>query len=143
MLSISVLSDSDSIHRNTRIAGDTRNSTDSQKPIRRSDRLAADGAMHGLGRLALHSRPLRLLPHVEQQQRQREDDDEEHDHHRRRIADVVERERLQIEVEVDRLRRGAGAALRDHVDRVERLQARRWCGSPRRHHERRDQRQVM
>ena len=38
MLSISFLSDSDSIHRNTRIAGDTMTSTDSQKPTLRSSR---------------------------------------------------------------------------------------------------------
>ncbi len=34
MLSISFFSDSDSIHRNTSIAGDTITSTDSQKPSR-------------------------------------------------------------------------------------------------------------
>ena len=36
--------------------------------------------------------------------------DEEHDDDRRRVADVVERERLQVQIEVDRLRRGARAA---------------------------------
>ena len=38
MLSISFLSDSDSIHRKTRIAGETMTSTDSQKPSLRSKR---------------------------------------------------------------------------------------------------------
>ena len=37
MLSISFLSDSDSIHRNTKIAGDTITATANEKPSRRSD----------------------------------------------------------------------------------------------------------
>jgi non-specific serine/threonine protein kinase len=41
---------------------------------------------------------------------------------RRRVADVVERERLQVQIQVDRFRRGARSTRTDHVDRVERLQ---------------------
>ena len=99
MLSISVLSDSDSIHRNTRIAGDTRNSTDRPKreaSVRSGLRPMAP-CMDWDAIEASISGPLRLLPHIEQQQRQRDDDDEEDDHDGRGVADVVELEGLQIE----------------------------------------------
>ena len=66
---------------------------------------------------------------------------EEHHDHRRGVADVVEGERLQVEIEVDRLRRGAGAALADHVDRVEGLQRVDGADDRGDDEERRDQRQ--
>ena len=115
MLSISFLSESDSIHRNTKIAGETMTTTENQKPILRSQRLraarvrAVDAvASARLRRSAL--RPLGLLPQVQQHERQRQHDHEEDHHDRRGVADVVEREGLQIQIEVDRLRRGTGSA---------------------------------
>src|SRR5678815_5477251 len=124
MLSISVLSDSDSIHRKTRITGETITTTDAQKPSLRSQRLAgaraAEDAMRAVA--ALTSRvPLGLLAHVQQHEGEGEHDHEEHDDHRGGVADVVERERLQVEVQVDGFRRRAGPAAGDHVDRVESL----------------------
>ena len=43
-------------------------------------------------------------------------------HHGGGVADLVELERLQIEEDVQRLRRRTRAALRDHEDDVEHLQ---------------------
>ena len=116
MLSISFLSDSDSIHRNTRIAGDTMTTTENAEaePCAASARHArsAGAGAHGAVPVAAHhvhlvrSRTWRSSSASAITITKKIDDD------RRRVADVVERERLQVEVEVDRLRRGARAARR-------------------------------
>src|SRR5262245_57423845 len=98
-LSISFLSDSDSIHRKTRMAGDTMTTTDSQNPTRRRPRraraLGVERNTTGAAETASFirafpeasrgrssRRPLGPLANVQEQQRQREDDREEHDDHR-------------------------------------------------------------
>src|SRR5712671_5370355 len=103
MLSISVLSDSDSIQRKTSAAGETTTTTDRKNPMRpRRPRHPArpTGPLSPPNAMAIGSRPLRALPHVEEEEAEGEDDDEEDHHHRRGIADVIEGEGLSVEIEV-------------------------------------------
>src|SRR5205807_2915578 len=58
-LSISFLSDSESIQRNTRIAGETMTTTDSQKPARRTAR--RNRARDGVRSTAMRSAAIALL----------------------------------------------------------------------------------
>ena len=114
MLSISFLSESDSIQRKTRIAGETITKTESQKPILRSQR--ARGLERACARtgaaLAAHAVHFVFCRTCSSSSASATMMHEEHDDDGRGVADVVEREGLQIEVDVDRLRRGARPALR-------------------------------
>src|SRR6202049_5212994 len=98
--------------------------TESANPSLRSflRKRARDAVGEGRVSTPISLDPFRFLAHVQKHQRKGENDDEKHDNHGGRVADVVERERLQVQVEIDGLRRGARAALADDVDGVERLQ---------------------
>jgi hypothetical protein len=114
MLSISVLSASESIHRKTRIAGDTITNPDSQKPILRSQRFSGTRA-RGVARVGAATLAKSIWSsrgRAASTSASASTITEEHDDDRRGRADVVERERLQIKIEVDRFRRGARARRR-------------------------------
>ena len=78
MLSISFLSDSDSIHRKTKIAGDTMTATENQKPSCAARRIAAPRPRERAratrtDALGGHVHLVRLA-HVEQHERERQHD---------------------------------------------------------------------
>src|SRR5690349_8008189 len=85
-------------------------------PLRSSGRVRCEGVSGSASR-----RPFAPLPDIEEHERERDDEREEYHDHGRSVADVVEGEGLQIEEDVERLRRGAWAALADHVNNVEGL----------------------
>src|SRR6185437_14794519 len=100
MLSISFLNASESIHRKTRIAGETMTTTEKKKatrPRRPRSPACPTGPVAALDIMA--SGPLRALPQIEKEEAQRHDDDHEDHDHRRGIADLIEGECLGIEVE--------------------------------------------